>query len=232
MTTSAPVSPLDHTPRLILASASRSRATVLRSAGTRPELIPADVDEDEILASLTDRPPADRVVALARAKAERIASSLTTGAEAVIIGCDSMLLRDGQLSGKPHTEAATIAQWRSQAGTTAELITGHCILAVGEWAEVRLSPASRRVEDTVASTIHFGTPSETDILSYARSGEPWECAGAFTLEALGGWFIDTVDGDPSSVLGISLPLVRRALYQFGLSISDFWNAAQALKRHV
>ncbi|MDY6049024.1 MAG: nucleoside triphosphate pyrophosphatase [Corynebacterium sp.] len=209
-------------PRFILASGSTSRSRVLRSAGITAEAIPPDVDEEAILAIVADQSPTDQVLALARAKAERIATNLTTGSEAVVIGCDSMLLRDGKLSGKPHTEKATIAQWRSQAGTTAELITGHCILAVGAWAQHRLAPDKRHLMETVSTTIHFGTPSEEDIRAYAQTGEPWGCAGAFTMEALGGWFIDTVEGDPSSVLGISLPLVRRALYQFGLSVSHFW----------
>ncbi|MDN6387361.1 MAG: Maf family protein, partial [Corynebacterium sp.] len=48
-------------------------------------------------------------------------------------------------------------------------------------------------------------------------------AGAFTLEALGGWFIDRIEGDPSSVIGLSLPLLRRTLAGFGLDVSEFWN---------
>ena len=72
--------------------------------------------------------------------------------------------------------------------------------------------------------MHFAQASDADIAAYAASGEPWQCAGAFTLEALGGWFIDRIEGDPSSVIGLSLPVVRRALYGFGLDASDFWNA--------
>ena len=81
--------------------------------------------------------------------------------------------------------------------------------------------AQRHVE-TSTTTIRFAEASEADIEAYARSGEPLECAGAFTLEAMGGWFIDSIDGDPSSVIGLSLPVVRRALYSFGLGVSDFW----------
>jgi len=104
-----------------------------------------------------------------------------------------------------------VERWRAQAGKTAELLTGHCIIH-----------GDRRVVETARTTVTFAAASEADIAAYAASGEPLACAGAFTLEALGGWFIDRIEGDPSSVIGLSLPLVRRALYDFGLDVSTFW----------
>ena len=74
----------------------------------------------------------------------------------------------------------------------------------------------------MSTRIHFGDASDADIEAYARSGEPLECAGAFTLEALGGWFIDSIEGDQTSVIGLSLPLLRKALYSFGVNASDLW----------
>jgi maf-like protein len=118
---------------------------------------------------------------------------------------------DDHLQGKPHTIDATIERWHQQAGRTAQLLTGHCLIF-----------GTQRHVETSTTTIRFAEASATDIEAYARSGEPLECAGAFTLEAMGGWFIDSIDGDPSSVIGLSLPVVRRALYSFGLNVSDFW----------
>lgn len=194
--------------RIVLASQSPSRLGILRSAGVEPVVHPAHVDEDGLLADATGG-AADKVAVLATAKAEAVAAAYP---EDVVIGCDSMLLLDGQLQGKPHTVSATIGRWRQQAGKSAELLTGHCVLA----------PGGGRVVDTSSTIVHFAAASETDIAAYAASGEPLECAGAFTLEALGGWFIDRIEGDPSSVIGLSLPLVRRALYEFGHSVSEFW----------
>ncbi|MGD7003053.1 Maf family protein [Corynebacterium halotolerans] len=194
--------------RIVLASQSPSRLGILRSAGVEPVVHPAHVDEDGLLADAAGG-AADKVAVLATAKAEAVAAAYP---EDVVIGCDSMLLLDGQLQGKPHTVSATIGRWRQQAGKSAELLTGHCVLA----------PGGGRVVDTSSTIVHFAAASETDIAAYAASGEPLECAGAFTLEALGGWFIDRIEGDPSSVIGLSLPLVRRALYEFGHSVSEFW----------
>lgn len=194
--------------RLILASQSPSRASILRGAGVEPVLEPADIDERALENQLAGHSPADTVAALASAKAEKVASRYP---DEPVIGGDSMLLLDGQLQGKPHTVDATIERWHQQAGRTAQLLTGHCLIF----------GAQRHVE-TSTTTIRFAEASATDIEAYARTGEPLECAGAFTLEAMGGWFIDSIDGDPSSVIGLSLPVVRRALYSFGLSVSDFW----------
>lgn len=196
--------------RLILASQSPSRKMILTNAGVDPVQHPAHVDEDAIIASLAGAEPADVVTALARTKADAVAPSYP---DDVVIGCDSMLLLDGTLQGKPHTVEETIRRWQAQRGRTAELITGHAIGYQGQW-----------VVDTVSTRVHFGDVSEADITSYATSGEPLECAGAFTLEALGGWFIDSIEGDQTSVIGLSLPLLRKALYSFGINASDVWSS--------
>ena len=196
--------------RLVLASQSPSRKMILTNAGVDPVQHPAHVDEDAIIASLAGAEPAIVVTTLARAKADAVAPSYP---DDVVIGCDSMLLLDGTLQGKPHTVEETIRRWQAQRGRTAELITGHAIGYTGKW-----------VVDTVSTRIHFGDVSEADITSYATSGEPLECAGAFTLEALGGWFIDSIEGDQTSVIGLSLPLLRKALYSFGINASDVWSS--------
>lgn len=174
-------------------------------------MIPAHVDEAAILARCAAEPPEIRLQRLAAAKAKAV-SQLPDAAEAVVIACDSMLLLDGELQGKPYTAAEAVRRWRAQAGRRAELLTGHCLVA----------PHGAQLCETARSTVQFATPEEADIVAYAASGEPLECAGAFTLEARGGWFIDRIDGDPSNVLGISLPLLRTMLYRLGYRVSDFW----------
>ena len=194
--------------RLVLASQSPSRRMLLEQGGVRPVLRPAHIDEDAVIASLHSVDAATTVSTLARAKAE---TAIAEFPDDVVVGCDSMLLLDGELLGKPHTVEATIERWKAQRGKEAQLLTGHAVWFGGEW-----------VVDTVATTIRFGDVSDADIEAYARSGQPLECAGAFTLEALGSWFIDAIEGDPTSVIGLSMPLLRRCLYRFGLDASDFW----------
>lgn len=196
-------------PRIVLASTSPSRLSILRGAGIEPTTVAPEVDEDALITSLADASPARIVETLATAKAYAVAEKFP---DDIIIGGDSMLLIDGELQGKPHTVEKTVARWQSQRGRTAELITGHCVV----------TPKGKHVEAAI-TTLDFAEASDEDIRAYAQTGEPLKCAGAFTLEAMGGWFVDGISGDPSSVIGLSLPVVRRALYKYGYSVSQFWN---------
>ncbi|MFC4602548.1 Maf family protein [Rhodococcus kronopolitis] len=210
--------------RLVLASASPARLTVLRKAGIEPHVHVSGVDEDAIQAALGPRAAPEHVVTeLARAKASAVLPDLPAEivADAVVIGCDSMLLIDGELQGKPHTAAIARERWRSMAGRSGTLLTGHCVLRVRDGRPVGEASAD------CATVVHFGTPSGDDLEAYLESGEPMQVAGAFTLDGLGGWFVDRIEGDPSSVIGIGLPLVRRLLGELGVGISELWAASPA-----
>lgn len=205
--------------RVVLASASQGRLGVLRQAGIDPEVIVSDVDEDALLAALDpDLPPEAVVAKLANAKALSVAAELPDEllTDCVVIGCDSMLFLDGTLRGKPGSPEAARAQWESMAGSTGHLLTGHALLRI-------TGGVITHTEGGTGSTkVHFGEPTADDIARYVDSGEPLHVAGAFTLDGLGGWFIDGIEGDPSNVIGLSLPLVHRLVRRTGLSIPDLW----------
>jgi septum formation protein len=205
--------------RVVLGSASPGRRRVLRGAGIDPLVLVSGVDEDALVASLPhDADPGVVTTALATAKAEAVARTVDAelGADCVVIGCDSMLYRDGRLWGKPATEAAVVEGWRAMAGRSGELFTGHCVL------RLRGSQIDSRAAGHAVTTVRFGLPSTADVQAYARSGEPTEVAGGFTVDGLGGWFVDGVDGDPSAVIGIGLPLTRTLFERVGLSLSELW----------
>lgn len=210
--------------RVVLGSASAGRLSVLRKAGIEPVVRVSGVDEDAILAALGSRPSAGAAVcALAGAKADHVADDLDAGlrADCVILGCDSMLLLDDTLRGKPADAVAARAQWETMAGRPGEFYTGHCAL------RLRDGRVHRRETEFAVTTVHFGTPSAEDLDAYVASGEPLHVAGSFTLDGLGGWFIEGISGDPSNVIGISLPLTRRLLTRVGLSTSTLWQANPA-----
>jgi septum formation protein len=215
--------------RMVLGSASPGRLKVLRQAGIDPLVVVSGVDEDLIAERLgPDAPPGEVVSALARAKAEQVAGALdsldsTVATDCVVIGCDSMLHIDGRLCGKPSTVADARRQWQSMAGRAGQLYTGHCLIALLDHEIVHTGT------ETSITTVHFGTPSPDDLEAYLASGESLRVAGGFTLDGLGGWFIDGVDGDPSAVVGIGLPLTRALLRGAGLSIAALW-AANPIRR--
>lgn len=207
------------TTQVVLGSASSGRLKVLRQAGINPMVVVSGVDEDAVIAGLApDATPAAVVCALARAKAAAVVSTLPPDVttDCVVIGCDSMLWLDGRLRGKPGTVEAARREWATMAGRAGELYTGHCVI------RCRDRVITHRESASDATTVVFGTPSRVELEAYLASGEPLGVAGAFTLDGLGGWFIDGVDGDPSTVIGIGLAITRTLLRKVGLSVGDLW----------
>jgi septum formation protein len=205
--------------RLVLGSASPGRLKVLRQAGVDPLVVVSGVDEDALIASLgPDASPADVVRKLAEAKADQVASILDApvAADCVVIGCDSMLAIDGRLVGKPATADAARSQWRSMSGRSGELYTGHCLLRLVD------GTITQQVTESPSTTVYFGMPTADDLEAYLRSGEPFAVAGGFTLDGLGGWFVDRIEGNPSNVIGLSLPVTRSMLARVNLSIAELW----------
>ena len=204
--------------RVVLGSASSGRLRVLRSAGIDPLVVVSGVDEDAITERLGDTEPARVVTALAQAKAQSVSRALDTAvaSDCVVIGCDSMLYVNGTLSGKPGTPEQAFAQWDSMAGRQGELFTGHCVIRMAG-GEVTGSASEAAV-----TTVRFGTPTRDELAAYIASGEPLGVAGGFTIDGLGGWFLDGVDGDPSNVVGLGLSVTRRLLEDVGVSIGDLW----------
>lgn len=191
---------------IILASASPARLAVLRAAGLEPKVMVSGIDESAFSAGT----PAELVGLLAQAKAAAVASGLPDG---LVIGCDSLLDLDGRTLGKPASAALAADRWREMSGRTGTLVTGHCVInaATGQQAAA-----------VAATRVRFGTPSEQEIAAYVASGEPLAVAGAFTLDGRGGWFVEGIDGDHGTVLGLSLPLLRRLLADLGIAVTSLW----------
>jgi septum formation protein len=191
--------------RVVLASSSPTLLSVLRGAGLDPEVIVSGLDETAFTAAT----PAELAGLLARAKAAAVADGLADG---LVIGCDSLLDLGGRALGKPASAAEAAARWQEMSGRTGTLVTGHCVI----------NAATGRQAAAVATRVHFGTPSPAQIAAYVGSGEPLAVAGAFTLDGRGGWFVDGIDGDHGTVLGVSLPLLRRLLADLGVNVTSLW----------
>lgn len=201
--------------RFILASQSPARLAVLRSAGLEPEQIVSGVDEDAFRADS----PAELALQLAIAKAQTVAAHV--GAGAVVVGCDSVLDFDGEALGKPADADDARQRWRRMRGKDGVLVTGHCVVDTRAGAD----PDDWRVAIDVNPTmVRFGEISDEELEAYLASGEPLHVAGAFTLDGRGGWFVESIVGDPSNVIGISLPLLRRLLNEVGVGVAELWQS--------
>ncbi|MCX4818950.1 Maf family nucleotide pyrophosphatase [Streptomyces sp. NBC_01142] len=195
-------------PRIVLGSASPARLNLLRQAGLAPEVIVSGVDEDALSAPT----PAELALVLAEAKAAAVAAH-PEAAGALVIGCDTVLELDGEALGKPSDAEDATTRWKSMRGRAGILRTGHCVTDTA---------TGRSASATASTTVRFGEPTDAEIAAYVASGEPLHVAGAFTLDGRSAPFIDSIDGDPGNVIGLSLPLLRRLLAELGYSITDLW----------
>lgn len=194
--------------RFVLASASPARLKTLRAAGVHPEVIVSGVDEDAIKADTG----AELVQALATAKAHAVAGRLA--GSALVLGCDSMLEFDGETVGKPGSAEQAVARWQRLSGKTGVLHTGHTLL------ELRNGEVRRTVAAVASTEVRFASLTDSEITAYVGTGEPLNVAGGFTIDGLGGWFVESIAGDHHNVVGLSLPLLRRMLGELGYRITD------------
>lgn len=208
--------------RLILASASPARLQTLRAAGAWPEVLVSGVDEPALIAAAGGLDPTGIVAMLAEAKALDVDARRASGggldpaAAVVVVGCDSMLELDGQAYGKPESPAQALERWQQMRGRTGVLRTGHAVITG--------PPAQRQVQRAVSSTtVRFADVSDEEIRAYVGTGEPLSVAGAFTIDGLGGWFVESIAGDHHGVVGISLPLLRVMLRTAGVAVADLWH---------
>lgn len=209
--------------RFVLASASPARRTLLQAAGVEPEVVVSGVDEDSV-----SGPPGELALVLAEHKAHAVADRLaldspgTAGAEPILVlGCDSVLEREGVAFGKPVDAADAVARWREMRGQQGLLHTGHCLVSLGG-GDPGSDADHRSISALASARVRFGEPSDTEIDAYVATGEPLRVAGGFTLDRLGGWFVEGIDGDPGTVLGLSLPLLRRMLADLGIGVPSLW----------
>jgi septum formation protein len=213
-------------PRLVLASQSPARLATLKSAGVTPEVVVSGVDEDKVLADAADRfgelDPADAVLVLAQAKAEEVASRLEeaeddAGPGAVVVGCDSMLEIDGTIVGKPADGDVARERWRAMRGGKGVLHTGHWVVDLRDDAS---GGTGGTLGSTSSTTVWFADIDDDEIDAYVATGEPLHVAGAFTIDGLGGPYVERIEGDHHGVVGISLPLLRELLGELGVPWRD------------
>ncbi|UJP10602.1 Maf family nucleotide pyrophosphatase [Microbacterium sp. KUDC0406] len=214
--------------RVCLASTSPARLMLLRQAGIEPETRSPGVDEDAVAAAAEAErgaplAPDELVLLLGRAKAADVVRRLREedpGFDGLVIGGDSMFALGGQVYGKPHTPEEARRRWQGMRGETGVLHSGHSVFRVRPGDEPAEAHAVAEAAVTFAADV---TDAELD--AYIASGEPLHVAGAFTVDSLGGPFITRVEGDPSTVVGMSLSTLRRLAAELGVVWTDLWNAA-------
>jgi septum formation protein len=212
--------------RVCLASTSPARLMLLRQFGIRPLTLAPDVDEEAVVAAVESAEartlaPDEHVLLLARRKAADVAARLHDDLpdfDGIVIGGDSMFEIGGQVLGKPHTAENATARWRRMRGQTGVLHSGHAVV------RIRPGETPREVHATAAASVSFvDDVTDAEIEAYVASEEPLHVAGAFTVDSLGGAFISRVEGDPSTVVGMSVSTLRLLVREVGVEWTALWN---------
>ena len=210
--------------RLILASQSPARTKLLVEAGIRHSILVSDVDEDAVQARYGVTDPHDTALLLARAKAEA-GAALPDAEGALVLGCDSVFEFDGEAHGKPYTAAVARERMLRMSGNAGVLHTGHWLVDCRDTdTDDDDGAGTGATLGTVASAeVTFLEMDPAEIDAYIATGEPLHCAGSFTIDGLGGAFIRKVDGDPHTVVGLSVSTLRGLLAAANVRITDLWH---------
>jgi septum formation protein len=193
--------------QLVLASASPARLRLLREAGFDPTVMVSGVSED-----VDDQHVPSLVLTLAERKASAVAAR---AGDALVIGCDSVFEFQGEPHGKPASAEQAVDWLSRMRGNEGVLHTGHCVVD---------GFSGTMVSDTAATTVRFAEITDAELHAYVASGEALVVAGAFTLDGRSAPFVAGIDGDPGTVIGLSLPTLRTLLARLGIEITDLWSS--------
>ena len=187
--------------KLILASASPRRAEVLRDAGFEFEVQPARVNESRLPNEAVEA----YVLRVATAKADAIAqANLSDGTPAIVIAADTVVLAGQQILPKPKDAEDARRMLRLLSASTHEVVTG--LFVIRAYDGISFTHVER-------TRVEFNRLSETDIDSYIQTKEPFDKAGAYGIQGIGGRFVRRIDGCYFNVMGLPLSRLWEILRQ-------------------
>lgn len=184
---------------LVLASASPRREELLRQLGLPFTVVPSRLPEEPPSGS-----PEESARGLALAKARAVAGRVGTGA---VLGADTLVALTGTILGKPRDADDARRMLRALRGRRHEVITGVALVE---------APAGRESSAAVVTGVQMRQYGEAEIDAYVASGEPFDKAGGYAVQGLGGALVVRVDGCYTNVVGLPLRTTRRLLEAWGL----------------
>jgi septum formation protein len=193
--------------KLILASSSPRRAEVLRNAGIEFEVRPADIDETR----RPGEPASDYVQRLALEKARVTVDSESSANNFIVIGADTVVVNGGEILLKPESPDDARRMLRQLSGGVHEVHTGLAVIRM-------LQKVESVIEEV--TNVHFASLSDAEIDAYIATREPFDKAGAYGIQSLGGRYVTRVEGCYFNVMGMPLARLWATLKEFGWSAKD------------
>lgn len=187
--------------KIILASQSPWRKTILEKLGLTFQVVVSDYEEDMTL----KLPPHQLALTLARGKAEAVAKKHP---DALIIAADTFIIFGDELMGKPGTPERAIEMLTKLSGNWHEIITGFVILD-GE--------TGKETEQLVSTRVHLREADQEEIRAYVATGEPLNVAGGYAVQGRAGALIDRIEGDYWNIVGLPMSALVVELKKFGIT---------------
>lgn len=192
-------------PRVVLASASPRRIELLSSLGLVPTTIPADVDESR----LPGESAPDYVLRVATDKAHAVSvGAMTPIGDVVVVAADTSVVVDGRVIGKPVDDVDAARTLRLLAGRSHEVLS----------AVVVMDPDGVEHSSLSSTRVTFAELDDAEIAWYVDTGEPRGKAGSYAIQGLGGFMVESIDGAPSTVIGLPLRPTIELLRMAGVDV--------------
>tara|TARA_R110000823_G_scaffold91174_3_gene201085 strand:+ start:3122 stop:3730 length:609 start_codon:yes stop_codon:yes gene_type:complete len=187
-------------PHLVLASASPRRRELLQLLGVRFQSDAANIDETPLIGEA----PADYVQRMAREKAASVSARLQQ--TAAVLAADTTVVLDDEILGKPVDAGDGLAMLARLSGREHRVMTALCLACSG-------------VESTrlVTTEVTFAVLDRATCEAYLASDEPWDKAGGYGIQGLGGALVRSIRGSYSNVVGLPLAETRELLEQHGVA---------------
>lgn len=194
------------THQLILASSSPRRRELIQLLGLPVLTMPSGADESHP----SHLSPVEIVMTLSQRKAEEARAKLRSqGQQGIIIGADTVVVKNNKILGKPKDEEEAKATLKLLQGSFHEVYSG---IACIDLKQGRMRLAHRQTR------VWLKPLDDAQIQAYINSGEPMDKAGAYGIQGLGAVFVDRIEGCYFNVVGLSLSLLSEMLRDFGIEV--------------
>ena len=194
--------------KVVLASASPRREKLLKKIVKDFDIIPSNIDESAIKEKATEQ----LVEELSYAKAEKVfIKEQEKYEDLIVIGVDTMVALDDNLLGKPKDAEEAKKMLSILSGKSNDVYTGLSIIVKQKNKIIKEVTNSK-------TRVKMKKMSNEDIEEYVLTGEPLDKAGAYAIQGQGAKYIEEIDGNYDSVVGLNTDLVKEILEKYGIEV--------------
>jgi len=181
--------------KLILASRSPRRKEILEKEGVEFEIkFPSDIVEET-----SNSDPIEHVLILSRKKAESVSDPTDEG---IVLGADTVVVLEGEILGKPQNSKEAFGMLKKLSGRMHRVYTG---------ITLRNKYNGKTVSDYDCTEVRFNQLEDQKIAAYIDTGEPMDKAGAYGIQGMGSFLVESINGNLDNVIGLPTGKLKEML---------------------